>query len=150
MFRFFERLLEPTEKPPDTPPPALGSPHALVRFYWHFVRQVPGLLAALFVTGFIVALLDAAIPVFIGRIVTLVTSQTPETIWATARLAASRHGGAAAGAAAGRAFRAGAGHQPGADPRPHQPDALAEPLACRAPELDVLSRTISPGASPTG
>jgi ATP-binding cassette subfamily B multidrug efflux pump len=84
MFQFFERLIEPTEKPPDTPPPELGSPHALVRFYWHFVRQVPGLLAALFVTGFIVALLDAAIPVFIGRIVTLVTSQSPETIWAIA------------------------------------------------------------------
>jgi ATP-binding cassette subfamily B multidrug efflux pump len=81
MFRFFEHLLEPTEKPPDAPPPALDSPHALVRFYWHFMRQVPGLLGALFVTGFTVALLDAAIPVFIGRIVTLVTSQSPEAIW---------------------------------------------------------------------
>ena len=81
MFRFFERLLEPTQKPPETPPPELGSPHALVRFYWHFVRQVPGLLAALFVTGFIVALMDAAIPLFMGRIVTLVSEQHPETIW---------------------------------------------------------------------
>src|SRR5579862_5017632 len=81
MFRFFEHLLDPTEKPPDTPPPELGSPRALGRFYWHFVRQIPGLLSALFVTGFIVALLDAAITVFIGRIATLVTSQTPETIW---------------------------------------------------------------------
>src|SRR5580700_452793 len=81
MFRFFEHLLEPTEKPPEAPPPELGSPHALERFFWHFVRQIPGLLVALFVTGFIVALLDAAIPVFIGRIVTLVTSQSPDTIW---------------------------------------------------------------------
>src|SRR5579872_6811758 len=81
MFRFFEHLVEPTEKPPDTPPPELGSPHALLRFYWHFVRQVPKLLAGLFVAGFIVALCDAAIPVFIGRIVTLVSSQQPETIW---------------------------------------------------------------------
>jgi ATP-binding cassette subfamily B multidrug efflux pump len=86
MFRFFERLLEPTEKPPETPPPELGSPHALVRFYWHFVRQIPRLLAALFVTGFVVALLDAAIPVFMGRIVTLVSSQRPETIWHDAGL----------------------------------------------------------------
>src|SRR5215469_13369818 len=84
MFRFFEHLLEPTEKPPDAPPPELGSPNALVRFYWHFVRQIPGLLIALFVTGFVVALLDAAIPVFIGRIVTLVTSQSPDMIWAIA------------------------------------------------------------------
>src|ERR1700693_6531907 len=81
MFRFFEHLIEPTEKPPDTPPPELGSPRALGRFYWHFIRQIPGLLVALFVTGFIVALLDAAIPVFIGRIVTLVTSQSPESMW---------------------------------------------------------------------
>ena len=84
MFRFFENLLEPTEKPPDTPPPELGSSRALGRFYWHFVRQVPGLLSALFVTGFVVALLDAAIPVFIGRIVTLVTSQPADTIWEVA------------------------------------------------------------------
>src|ERR1700752_5224735 len=81
MFSLFENLLEPTEKPPEAPPPELGSPNALVRFYWHFVRQVPGLLAALFVTGFVVALFDAAIPVFIGRIVTLVTSQPPDAIW---------------------------------------------------------------------
>jgi ATP-binding cassette subfamily B multidrug efflux pump len=84
MFRFFEHLVEPTQKPPEAPPPELGSPHALPRFYWHFVRQVPGLLAALFVTGFLVALLDAAIPVFIGRIVTLVTSQSPQSLWETA------------------------------------------------------------------
>jgi ATP-binding cassette, subfamily B, multidrug efflux pump len=81
MFRFFEHLLEPTQRPPEAPPPELGSPRALIRFYWHFVRQVPGLLGALFVTGFVVALLDAAIPVCMGRIVTLVTSRSPETIW---------------------------------------------------------------------
>ena len=81
LFRFFERLIEPTEKPPDAPPPELGSERALIRFYWHFVRQVPGLLAALFVTGFIVALMDAAIPVFMGRIVTLVSSGEPEGLW---------------------------------------------------------------------
>src|ERR1700733_3999458 len=81
MFRFFEHLLQPTEKPPEAPPPVLGSPRALSRFFWHFVRQVPGFLAALFVTGFIVALLDAAIPLFIGRIVTLVTTQSPQTLW---------------------------------------------------------------------
>src|SRR5271163_2556626 len=81
MFRFFEHLLEPTQRPPEAPPPELGSPRALIRFYWHFVRQVPGLLGALFVTGLVVALLDAAIPVCMGRIVTLVTSRSPEAIW---------------------------------------------------------------------
>src|SRR5580700_368294 len=84
MFRFFEKLIEPTEKPPDAPPPELGSPHALGRFYWHFVRQIPGLLIALFVTGFLAAVVDVAVPVCIGRIVTLITTQQPETIWQAA------------------------------------------------------------------
>jgi ATP-binding cassette subfamily B multidrug efflux pump len=84
MFRFFEHLIEPTEKPPDAPPPELGSPHALGRFYWHFVRQIPGLLIALFVTGFLAAVVDVAVPVCIGRIVTLITTQQPETIWQAA------------------------------------------------------------------
>jgi ATP-binding cassette, subfamily B, multidrug efflux pump len=81
MFRFFERLVEPTEKPPEASPPELGTPYALVRFYWHFVRQVPALLALLFAAGFTVALLDASIPVFIGRIVTLVSALQPERLW---------------------------------------------------------------------
>src|SRR3954451_14181648 len=81
MFRFFERLLEPTEPPPEAPPPVLDGPNALLRFYWHFVRQIPGPIAALFVTGFLVAVTDAAIPACLGRIVSLVTVKTPETLW---------------------------------------------------------------------
>ena len=42
----------------------------------------PRLFAALFVTGFIVAVLDSSIPAFMGRIVTLVTSSAPSTLWA--------------------------------------------------------------------
>ena len=81
MLRFFERLLEPTGPPPDAPPPVLGDTHALLRFYWHFVRQIPGPVAALFVTGFCVAIVDALIPVSIGRIVALVSSTRPDAIW---------------------------------------------------------------------
>src|SRR5438552_13605279 len=81
MLRFFERFLEPTAHSPDAPPPVLGSPQALVRFYWHFVRQIPGPLAALFATGFGVAITDALIPVCLGRIVSLVSSTAPEAIW---------------------------------------------------------------------
>jgi ATP-binding cassette subfamily B multidrug efflux pump len=76
MFRLFEKALDPTEVPAQSQPPA-----GLVAFYWHFARQAKGLFVALFVTGFIVALLDASIPAFIGRIVTLVTSSKPETLW---------------------------------------------------------------------
>ncbi|MBV9018115.1 MAG: ABC transporter ATP-binding protein, partial [Alphaproteobacteria bacterium] len=81
MFRFFEKLLDPTARTPEAPPPALGTRQALVRFYWHFVRQIPGPLAALFVTGFCVAFTDALLPVCLGRIVSLVSTQQPDTLW---------------------------------------------------------------------
>src|ERR1044072_2227164 len=81
MLRFFERLLEPTRHPPDAPPPVLGERQALIRFYWHFVRQIPGPIAALFVTGFCVAIVDALIPVSIGRVVALVSTTEPDAIW---------------------------------------------------------------------
>src|ERR1044071_1667159 len=76
MFRLFESALDPTEKPAETQPPT-----GLVAFYWHFARQAKGLFVALFVTGFFVAVLDASIPAFMGRIVTLVTSANPQTLW---------------------------------------------------------------------
>ncbi|MSO72833.1 MAG: ABC transporter ATP-binding protein [Rhodospirillaceae bacterium] len=75
VFGFFERLLEPTSLPPDNPPPA-----GLAAFYWHYVKQARGLVAALFVTGSVVALLDLLVPVFIGRIVDLVSSFTAEEV----------------------------------------------------------------------
>ncbi|HXO90628.1 MAG TPA: ABC transporter ATP-binding protein [Stellaceae bacterium] len=72
VFRFFESLLEPTAIPPQGPPPA-----GLAAFYWHYARQARGLVAALFVTGFIVALIDTTIPVFVGRVITMVSSREP-------------------------------------------------------------------------
>jgi ATP-binding cassette, subfamily B, multidrug efflux pump len=76
MFHLFEKTLNPTELPAQSEPPA-----GLVAFYWHFARQAKGLFAALFVAGFIVAVLDSSIPAFMGRIVTLVTSSNPSTLW---------------------------------------------------------------------
>jgi len=76
MFRLFENALDPTKLPAQSQPPA-----ALVAFYWHFARQAKGLFAALFVTGFVVAVLDSSIPAFMGHIVTLITSSKPETLW---------------------------------------------------------------------
>jgi ATP-binding cassette subfamily B multidrug efflux pump len=72
LFRFFESLLEPTAIPPQGTPPA-----GLAAFYWHYARQARGLVAALFVAGFIVALIDTTIPVFVGRVITLVSSREP-------------------------------------------------------------------------
>jgi ATP-binding cassette subfamily B multidrug efflux pump len=69
MFSFFERTLTPTGLP-ERPEP----PDGLIAFYWHFARQAKGLFIALFAIELFVALLDTAVPWFIGRIVTLVTS----------------------------------------------------------------------------
>ena len=44
MFHPFERLIAPTGNPPHRPPPAVDGPRALLRFYWHFTRQAPGLV----------------------------------------------------------------------------------------------------------
>src|SRR3954470_23774147 len=77
MFRLFEKALDPTELPAQSQPPA-----GLAAFYWHFARQAKGLFAALFVAGLIVALLDSLIPVFIGRVVALITASAPERLFA--------------------------------------------------------------------
>ena len=85
MFGYFENLLRPTEVAPDAAPPVLsgrpGDKKGLLAFYLHFIRQVRGLLAALFCAGLLVALLDITIPVMIGRVVELVGHVTPEAIF---------------------------------------------------------------------
>src|SRR5437870_12009914 len=61
--------------------PRQGVPPAdLAAFYWHYARQARGLVAALFVAGFIVALIDTTIPVFVGRVITLVSSREPGSL----------------------------------------------------------------------
>ncbi len=79
LFRFFESLLLPTARSPESAPPP-----GLLAFYWHYARQARGLLAALFCAGFLVAVLDSLIPVFIGRVVTLVSTHAPGDLMAEA------------------------------------------------------------------
>ena len=57
---------------PATASPGVGAPPAgLVAFYWHFVRQTKGWYAAMFATSLAVALIDTVIPLFIGKLVSL-------------------------------------------------------------------------------
>ena len=77
MFSLFERLLRPTESPEQAVPPP-----SFVAFFWHFARQAKGLFAALFAAGLVVALLDSSVPVFMGRIVTLITAGNPHELFA--------------------------------------------------------------------
>jgi ATP-binding cassette subfamily B multidrug efflux pump len=65
--------------------PAAGAPPAgLLAFYWHFVKQTRAWFAALFAASLAVALLDTVIPLFIGRLVSLME--------ATDRMAALERG----------------------------------------------------------
>ena len=78
MFGLFERLLKPTDVPQHPEPPP-----GLAAFFWHYARQAKGLFIGLFITGFVVALLDSLIPVFIGRVVTLITAGNPADLFAS-------------------------------------------------------------------
>ena len=75
MFGFFEKLLPPVSTPDRSEPPA-----GLVAFYWHFAKQAKPLFFGLFAMGFIVALLDITIPVFIGKVVNLISHTSPEEL----------------------------------------------------------------------
>jgi ATP-binding cassette subfamily B multidrug efflux pump len=75
MFRRLESLLQPTTGTPSEPPT-----EGLTRFYWHFIRQVRWLVLALFIGGGLMAVLDACIPAFIGRVVGLVSTHTPQSL----------------------------------------------------------------------
>ena len=84
----FERLIDPVA-PPGTPATALlgvpvpegAPPKSLLGFYWHFVRQARAPFAALFAAGMLVAFLDSLIPVFIGRLVSLLERHPREAFW---------------------------------------------------------------------
>jgi ATP-binding cassette subfamily B multidrug efflux pump len=57
---------------PATANSGAGAPPAgLLAFYWHFVRQTKGWYAAMFAASLAVALLDTVIPLFIGKLVSL-------------------------------------------------------------------------------
>ena len=66
MFKYLQSRIHGTASPgPGTPPPGI------IGFYWHFVRQTRGWYGAMFATSLAVALIDTVIPVFIGRLVSL-------------------------------------------------------------------------------
>src|SRR5687768_17529567 len=56
---------------PTAIPSAGAPPQGLLAFYWHFVSQTKGWYAAMFAASLAVALLDTVIPLFIGRLVSL-------------------------------------------------------------------------------
>ena len=76
MFNFFETRIGNMTAPQSTSDS--GPPPGLIAFYWHFMRQTRGLFVTMLVTGLGVALIDLLMPVFIGRLVGLMTSTNPQ------------------------------------------------------------------------
>jgi ATP-binding cassette, subfamily B, multidrug efflux pump len=78
MFSFFERLIDPVATPPAGAPPT-----GTLAFFWHFVRQQRPLFLALVGVQFVLATLDAALPVFVGMIVNRLSDTAPAAFFAT-------------------------------------------------------------------
>jgi ATP-binding cassette, subfamily B, multidrug efflux pump len=72
MFRFFEKLIDPVATPEGVTPP-----RGTLAFVWHFVRQQKTLFLALVAVQFVLATLDAALPVFVGMIVNRLSVTQP-------------------------------------------------------------------------
>ena len=100
MFALFERLLKPT----DSPEQAGAAGRAASRSIGISPARRKALFAALFVAGFVVALLDSTDPGLHGphRHAGHV-EHSPQTLFAEHWPHAARHGGGAAAAAAARA-----------------------------------------------
>ncbi len=79
MLRYLETRVDPVAAPPGEGPPA-----GLIAFFWYFISQAKWLFAALFVVGIAAALVETAIPYFIGRLVAILTSTPREELFATA------------------------------------------------------------------
>jgi ATP-binding cassette subfamily B multidrug efflux pump len=77
MIRFFETLIDPF-RPHDAgmPPPTLRG------FYWHYTKQVWPVLLALMAVGCVVSLIEVAMYRFIGSIVDLLKSTSPDRVLA--------------------------------------------------------------------
>jgi len=76
MFGWFERRIDPFRRAAEgAPPDGLGA------FYWHFARQVWPWFAAVLAAGALVAAVEVAMFSYIGRIVDMLSSTTPERVF---------------------------------------------------------------------
>ena len=74
MFGWFERLIDPFAPGDGRTPPS-----KIVAFYWHYLRQVRGILLAVCFVGFFVALIEVSLFDYVGRLVDLATeSKSPQ------------------------------------------------------------------------
>jgi ATP-binding cassette subfamily B multidrug efflux pump len=79
MFARFEKIVDPTATGAPSEPP-----RGLWPFYWFFIRQVPWLFVSLLFIGLAQAAVDAAVPVFIGQVVRMVSTTPADRLFAEA------------------------------------------------------------------
>lgn len=79
MFLFFERLINPVALPPGDHPPT-----GLLAFYWYFLGQAKWLFSLMLAVGAVVAMLDASIPYFIGRLLDILSKTPRDGLFAAA------------------------------------------------------------------
>lgn len=73
LFKYFEKLIDPFEKKPDSMPP-----QTIFGFYLHYIAQVKWLFILLLILGFIVSIIEVAFFSFLGDIVDLIqTTKNP-------------------------------------------------------------------------
>ncbi|WP_029352528.1 ABC transporter ATP-binding protein [Bosea sp. 117] len=77
LFAWFENLVDPFR-----PAPIERPPERLIAFYWHFVRQSGRVFVAALFAAFLVAIIEVSLFRYIGRIVDLLQSSSPATIFA--------------------------------------------------------------------
>jgi ATP-binding cassette subfamily B multidrug efflux pump len=75
MFRLFETFIDPFRPHDESMPPA-----TLLGFYWRYTRQVWEALAALMGAGLVVALIEVAMYDYVGSIVDLLQTTSPERL----------------------------------------------------------------------
>jgi ATP-binding cassette, subfamily B, multidrug efflux pump len=80
MFRWFETRIDATRIPDQGPPP-----DRLIPFFWHFVKQAKWLFVALIGISIVVAIVEASVPWFIGRLVQYLADHPPTAFFTVAQ-----------------------------------------------------------------
>ena len=87
MLRFFEDSLDPFREHDESMPPA-----SLIGYYGRYCRQVWPFLAALMTISLIVSLIEVTILRFVGALVDILRSTSPDQVLQDPRRRVSGHG----------------------------------------------------------
>src|SRR5215211_5377514 len=81
MFEWLERRIDPFQPFDDTRMP----PHSVWRFSWYYLKPIRGWLLLIFCTNCLIGGLESGLFFLIGWFVDLLSSGTPDQVWAEHR-----------------------------------------------------------------